>query len=111
MNQNGPNFYRVRPIFQFVSPPPKYVMRLQLKSTCHYMINHCKNMARASGGANIMLPLSGRIVSVCAFEHKRKRSKRGGGTKTEKNSQVYYADYFQLHRKSNGLHQKCLVAL
>ena len=39
--------------------PHQYVMLPQLQSTCHYIVKAlCKNIARASGGANNMHPLS-----------------------------------------------------
>ena len=54
--------------FPFIPPPPQYVMPPQLQSTCHYIVNHCKNTARASKSANNMHQLS------WDSGHKRKRS-------------------------------------
>ena len=41
-------------------PPPSTLCSPQLQSTCHYIVNHCKSIARASGGF-YQVPLKTRI--------------------------------------------------
>ena len=78
-------------------PPPQYVMRPQLKRTCHYIVNHhVKTWRVRLGGANNMRQLSWTVAG--AQTEKIERKKRS----PQRRAAIWFGSYLNNQRRGDG---------